>query len=858
MEPDNTHLESGARAMQELGALACVTCRSRKLKCDRVKPACGRCLKANGDCVYPESRRKPAAKRRNVRELEERLAQVEGLLRESGTSTTAGPPNAGRGGPSFGRHDGFPADVESLLAGEVGPPGVRPASDGTTPELPVMPDGHPQSDFSNIAFTASASPGEIIGLGQFEFLPPVELMEDLNNTYFQRQHQFFPIVHPGRYFQSFYSVPHMRPPMCLQYAIWALASNGHEKYSRYHDVFYKRARQYADADELRDTGEHFVRVSHAQAWALIATDEARSMLFTRAAMSSAKAIRLVQMMGLHRIDGDGHEMAPTLAPPKDWTEVEERRRAFWGVFSIDTHASLSTGWPTLINPADITTTLPASEEAFNEGRDEKTCTLPEAIKGASYSTFGGTILLCHIYNEILAHVHRSKPNAHPEDVQYGEFWKKHRELDNMLSSTFMFLPPAFRSPQNLRNPPAVHANLNLHASVICLHHAAIEKIDTYNLPESLRVASKLRLRMAAEEIVNIIRLSSHNISSGYKSPLAALSMYCAASVYVYIAKLDPQAGLADSDMSNLELIFQAMEAISRTHFITRSFLQQLCADVEQNGLSSVIRLPSLAEYRNPFGWPSSNIPLLARNHLSKHTDIQTPLPGRLPLEVQTSAYEPSPPRRQQKVDANNSRDGHGGVATNSNMSNKRKRVSPAPDAPDRATGYRERSFDYVSSAALMQARNKNDSGGRGAYGGGGLLRATGTTPMTSNSQAVDLPHRRNLAAASSSVLSNGGDNTTSCTPTGNSNDFREKHHRTSQNDQERHSRDGAGSRLGTGGVGFDMPSNYASYTQNAGLFNQTRFVVDASTGLEPWPLPTPSNNDIAWPTGNETGHGPNY
>lgn len=96
-----------------------------------------------------------------------------------------------------------------------------------------------------------------------------------------------------------------------------------------------------------------MRLSHAQAWALIATDEARSMLFTRAAMSSAKAIRLVQMMGLHRIDGGGHEMAPTLAPPKDWTEVEERRRTFWGVFSVDTHASLSTGWPTLINPADV-------------------------------------------------------------------------------------------------------------------------------------------------------------------------------------------------------------------------------------------------------------------------------------------------------------------------------------------------------------------------------------------------------------------------------------------------------------------------------------------------------------------------
>lgn len=91
--------------------LACTTCRSRKLKCklvefrhlapqsrqrqarrprarpsglfgrlrlthdsgDRLKPACSRCSRINSECLYPEARRKPAFKRRNVKELEERL-----------------------------------------------------------------------------------------------------------------------------------------------------------------------------------------------------------------------------------------------------------------------------------------------------------------------------------------------------------------------------------------------------------------------------------------------------------------------------------------------------------------------------------------------------------------------------------------------------------------------------------------------------------------------------------------------------------------------------------------------------------------------------------------------------------------
>ena len=56
-----------------LEPLSCVTCRSRKLRCDRIKPNCTRCIRLKSDCVYPESRRKPVVKRRNVKELEARL-----------------------------------------------------------------------------------------------------------------------------------------------------------------------------------------------------------------------------------------------------------------------------------------------------------------------------------------------------------------------------------------------------------------------------------------------------------------------------------------------------------------------------------------------------------------------------------------------------------------------------------------------------------------------------------------------------------------------------------------------------------------------------------------------------------------
>lgn len=76
MPPDTSEPDpSGQPESAKTEPLACVSCRARKLKCDRTKPACTRCVKVSNECVYPESRRKPNFKRRNVKELEARLGK---------------------------------------------------------------------------------------------------------------------------------------------------------------------------------------------------------------------------------------------------------------------------------------------------------------------------------------------------------------------------------------------------------------------------------------------------------------------------------------------------------------------------------------------------------------------------------------------------------------------------------------------------------------------------------------------------------------------------------------------------------------------------------------------------------------
>jgi hypothetical protein len=163
------------------------------------------------------------------------------------------------------------------------------------------------------------------------------------------------MIHKYRYLAALELAPHMRPAVCLRYAMWALVCSITDKYYSHADIFYQRARKYAEIDEMKGHGESFVTVGHAQCWILIATYEFKMMYFPRAWMSVGRASRLVQMLGLQRLDGSGLEVKQTIPPPRDWVDKEERRRTFWMAYCNDRYASIGTGWPLLFEEKDVST-----------------------------------------------------------------------------------------------------------------------------------------------------------------------------------------------------------------------------------------------------------------------------------------------------------------------------------------------------------------------------------------------------------------------------------------------------------------------------------------------------------------------
>ncbi|RYP67645.1 hypothetical protein DL769_005716 [Monosporascus sp. CRB-8-3] len=330
----------------------------------------------------------------------------------------------------------------------------------------------------------------------------------------------------------------------------------------------------------------------------------------------------------------------------------------------------------------VTTHLPSSEAAFHAGIETETCSIHDIFKGTRHSSFASAILVCHLFNRIMKHVQHPKQDDNSDNYEYGQYWERHRDIDNTVSNVFMFLPETARLPGNYRDPTAVNTNLNLHACVICLHHPAIDRIEAHNLPDHIKKLSHDRLSTAAQEIVNIMRSTSH-MSTSARSPLAALSLYCAASVYIYFSKENK----ASTNVANLDFIISAMEVIGRDHAITRAFLRQVLLDIDHNGIRHMVRTPRLDKMSEVLGQQmSNNIPLLARSGISRHTDVQPPLPGRLPLGkpvgkvIREESSEAGPALGRFTAFPTLLR---GGSAET--VGNKRKRTSPSTGTDTRST-----------------------------------------------------------------------------------------------------------------------------------------------------------------------------
>lgn len=269
-------------------------------------------------------------------------------------------------------------------------------------------------------------------------------------------------------------------------------------------------------------------------------------------------------------------------------------------FCEDRYASIGTGWPMTIDEKDILTELPASDEAFEMSKPERTLSLAESMSptGASkLSAFGSVVLMACLFGRNLIHLHRPDADDKDHDLN-GEFWKRHRNMDNILLNTSLSMPSHLKLPSGMASPNIVFTNMNIHTSTICLHQAAIYKADKNNLPASIGSESKVRCITAANEIASIMRMISH-MDLSTMNPFISFCLYVAARVFVQYLKSRPD----DSQTGDsLRFLLSAMNALKKKNPLTESFLVQLDVDLEGLGMRT-------AKYKSVFAYSEDRLGL---------------------------------------------------------------------------------------------------------------------------------------------------------------------------------------------------------------------------------------------------------
>ncbi|KAH9205002.1 fungal-specific transcription factor domain-containing protein [Leptodontidium sp. 2 PMI_412] len=547
--------------------MSCVTCRSRKVRCDRQRPLCAACGKSNRECTYLERRTVVPTKRRRPKTLEERLALLEARLGiaidmiSSESSATANETEDTI--QEIDSHGKSPVKTSDLSSDDSDDHLSSTTSQSRDCSSPMDED-----------FTSQ----EIICSRVKETLPPAEVQQELFQVYFDQIHNCIPIIHKQRFYTTLKLGPDLGPPLCLQYSMWCLSSSVTPKYTRLCEIFYQTARRYAEISEAKGIDEAFT-VYHAQCWHLVATFEAQRMYIARSWMSAGKCVRLVQMMGLHRIDKHGSYIG-IIPEAESFIELEERRRTFWAAYLSDRFASKCSGWPMAINEHEIYTNLPSSAYAFENGEEETSISLADALadEGAANlsSPFAAVILATTLLGHVSMHIYNSKKPNTSETPGHCEYWAKHRELDTSILNMFMHLPDQFRVPAGASDINVVFLNITLQTAATCLHQAAIKTALKYHKDNGFIFQSMNRCITTADAITMATRcinrndLSRFNLWSGF-------CLFMAGVVYCYDLRFSRPPNM--QSQPSLGFLQQVLEELGKFHSVAQYFKTLLQVEI---------------------------------------------------------------------------------------------------------------------------------------------------------------------------------------------------------------------------------------------------------------------------------------
>lgn len=346
------------------------------------QPRCALCVRTGTDCVYP-TKRKPRDGVRTTNRASKQPAQngtTNGLIQLFETHQPLM-------GQDLSPGAALPAaqwGVESITGQQAACTAGSIAS--ASQNLSTAPQNQLLRPSMATAVAAEAATSNIL-LHQLSQPPPGTSPGDCSNDiaahlvdlFFDHVQPWLPMLHKPR-FQSYLHEKLRREEnalasldsdeVLLLMGMFALSSRflpggsllgfpslqWQEAYAAKAATFYK---------QIRDSDSSFT-LTFLQGTIAFAVYSSSCGLSARGWILVGVCVRMAYELGLSELDSadDGSE------PQMDWTLMEERRRAWWLVWELDTFSSYVRRKPYAVNKRAISVALPASDEAWF--RDEKT------------------------------------------------------------------------------------------------------------------------------------------------------------------------------------------------------------------------------------------------------------------------------------------------------------------------------------------------------------------------------------------------------------------------------------------------------------------------------------------------------
>ncbi|KAI3536710.1 hypothetical protein CSPX01_10607 [Colletotrichum filicis] len=366
----------------ERGFRACIECRRLEPVGDMRQPICGLCRRTGGSCTFPTKRKAPEFRKRPAKQKDlnvidpQRLEHLVSLL-ESRLDET--PKSQSSTGQSPGREQGSDQSIATTpsYSGSVGTCRDDAEQDaivalGCTSANSTSHCLEPRAD-RKVEIKARGA-GESTEKNLYRTEIPAEVATELVNLYFDKIQAWLPLLHRPNFFARYIVDGSFQKERLLQVSL--------EEGLLLHGIFALAARhsnnEYFQGLSPPNRGDNFAEWAIQYYGRLRSSDSETTLeylqgcillafyLYTagpshQAWILTGVCVRLAYDLDVCCMDEEdgGNEMAST-----KWSAEEERRRAFWLVWEIDTFASILSMRPRGLNSQRIIVRLPVSDEAW--------------------------------------------------------------------------------------------------------------------------------------------------------------------------------------------------------------------------------------------------------------------------------------------------------------------------------------------------------------------------------------------------------------------------------------------------------------------------------------------------------------